>query len=297
MVPITIFTPTFNRIHTLGRTYQSLCNQSCKDFEWLIIDDGSTDSTKEVVEKWILDNIIPIRYIYKENGGLYTGYNTAYANIYSELAVCIDSDDFMPDNAVELILKCWKERGGPQYAGICGLDFYLDGNPIGGYFPNSLKVGHLSDLSLKKIHFGDRKEVIRTELMKKIAPMEGFKGEKNFNPYYMIMQVDNEYPFLFLNENLCFVEYQEFDSMSKNIFLQYKNSPRSFTKYRLMELSMKNNTLANRIRLLIHYNSSTIIAKDKKWLSNNPYKLLTILTRPLGFLLTMYINYQIKKSR
>lgn len=296
MFKLTVFTPTYNRAHTLPRTYNSLCNQTIKDFEWLVIDDGSTDNTKELVDVWVAENKIPIRYIYKENGGLYTGYNTAYANIDSELCVCVDSDDFMPDNAVELILNCWKEKGSDKYAGICGLDFLLNGKPIGGYYPDWLKDGHLADLALKKLHSGDRKEVIRTDIMKKIAPMEGYDGEKNFNPYYMIMQADNELPFIFLNENLCFVEYQENDSMSKNIFGQYLNSPRSFAKYRIMEMRMKRNSLKNRVRLAIHYNSSTIISKDRNWLKNNPYKILTIATRPLGYLLTFYIKHKVSKT-
>lgn len=289
---LTIFTPTYNRVSTIKRTYQSLCIQTCKDFEWLVIDDGSTDNTKEIMEEWIKENKIPIRYIYKENGGLYTGYNTAYANIDSEIAVCIDSDDFMPDNAVELILKCWKERGGPQYAGITGLDFTLDGKPIGGYFPVSLKEGHLIDLYLKKIHFGDTKQVMRTDLMKKFIPMEGFEGEKNFNPIYLLLQADNELPSLFLNENLCFVEYQQNDSMSAGIYNQYLNSPHSFAKMRRLEMSLKRNTLKNLIRVAIHYNSSTIIAKEKDWLKTSPKKILTLLTRPLGYLLTWYIKHK-----
>ena len=87
MKTLTIFTPTYNRAHTLKRTYESLCRQTCNDFEWLIIDDGSTDNTKGLVNTWIADNVLSIRYIYQENGGLYTGYNTAYANITTELCV------------------------------------------------------------------------------------------------------------------------------------------------------------------------------------------------------------------
>ena len=118
MYSLTVFTPTYNRAHTLGRTYQSLCSQTCKDFEWLVVDDGSTDDTKSLVNKWHAENHISIRYIYKENGGLYTGYNTAYMNIDSELCVCIDSDDYMPDNAVELIVSHWTQRGNKQYADV-----------------------------------------------------------------------------------------------------------------------------------------------------------------------------------
>lgn len=291
MKTLTVFTPTFNRAHTLPRTYQSLCHQTCGDFEWLVIDDGSTDGTRELVDRWIKDAQIPIRYIHKENGGLYTGYNTAYANIDTELCVCIDSDDFMPDNAVELIVNHWRKYGSEKYAGITGLDFTLDGNPIGGYFPDDLKEGYIIDLYLKKIHFGDTKQVMRTEIMKSIPPMEGFPGEKNFNPIYLLLQADNLLPSLFLNENLCFVEYQiGADSMSQGIFRQYLDSPNSFAKMRLLEMSLKRNSFKNLLRVNIHYNSSTIIASDPNWLTNSPRKLLTILTRPLGWILSKYIK-------
>ena len=123
MATLTVFTPTYNRAHTLERTYRSLCSQTCRDFEWLVVDDGSTDGTDSLVAGFIAENIIPVRYIYKENGGLYTGYNTAYANITSELCCCVDSDDFMPDDAVETIIATWRERGGTGYAGVIGLDF------------------------------------------------------------------------------------------------------------------------------------------------------------------------------
>lgn len=289
---LTVFTPSFNRAHTIGRTYESLCRQTCKDFEWLVIDDGSTDNTKELVEGWIREGLIPIRYIYKENGGLYTGYNTAYENIDTELCVCIDSDDFMPDDAVELIVNLWKEYGSEKYAGITGLDFLLNDTPIGGYFPEDLKEGHLIDLTIKKIHSGDTKQVMRTELMKAVAPQEGFPGEKNFNPSYMLLQVDEDYPSLFMNKNLCYVEYQQGDSMSAGIFRQYLNSPRSFAKMRLQAMTLKRATLPYIIRNCIHYNSSCFIYGEKHWLKKSPKKFITLLTRPLGWLLTKYIRYK-----
>ena len=81
MKTLTIFTPTYNRAHTLERTYQSLCRQTCKDFEWLIIDDGSTDNTAEIVKKWINKADFRIIYIYQENQGMHGAHNTAYKNI------------------------------------------------------------------------------------------------------------------------------------------------------------------------------------------------------------------------
>ena len=71
MKTLTIFTPAYNRAHTIGRTYESLCRQTCKDFEWLIVDDGSTDNTRQLVEEWIAENKIPIRYIFQENQGMH----------------------------------------------------------------------------------------------------------------------------------------------------------------------------------------------------------------------------------
>ena len=290
---LTIFTPTYNRAHTIGRTYQSLCRQSSKEFDWLIVDDGSTDHTAAIVEEWLSENKITIRYVDKENGGLYTGYNIAYSLIESELCVCVDSDDYMPDDAVEKILKCWTERGGEQYAGLIGLDFHLDGTPIGGPFPVGLEEVWFMDLYIKKLHLGDVKPVLRTGLMKTVAPMVGFEGEKNFNPVYMMMQVCDRYPILILNENLCFVDYQiGADSMSAGIWKQYKNSPRSFQKQRILEMQLKHNSWGNRIRVAIHYVASSLIAHDKSWLRKSPMKWLTLLVSPMGAVLYLLILYK-----
>lgn len=289
MVTLTVFTPTYNRAHTLARTYESLCRQTCKDFEWLIVDDGSSDNTREIVEIWKAESKIPISYIYKENGGLYTGYNTAYANIETELNVCIDSDDYMPDDAVEMIVNTWNQRDkAKEYAGILGLDFnVVDKKPISGYFPSDIKEVFHYELYLSGIHKGDSKQVLRTDLCKQVAPMEGFPGEKNFNPYYMTLQVCDKFPLIVINENLCWVEYQTTgDSMSAAIWKQYRNSARSFAKYRRLEMSVKHNTWKNKFRAAIHYVSSCTLSKDSKWYANSPEKFITILACPWGLLLS-----------
>lgn len=105
MQTLTVFTPAYNRAHTIGRTYKSLCSPKCKDFVWLIVDDGSTDNTAELVKDWMSkDNGFEIQYIYKENGGMHTAHNVAYRNIHTELNTCIDSDDALSENAVEKIM-------------------------------------------------------------------------------------------------------------------------------------------------------------------------------------------------
>ena len=83
---LTVFTPAYNRAHTLHRCYESLCRQKCKQFKWLIIDDGSSDNTKELVESWLKeDSGFEIIYHYKENGGMHTAHNAAYQLIDTEL--------------------------------------------------------------------------------------------------------------------------------------------------------------------------------------------------------------------
>ena len=311
MATLTVFTPAYNRAHTIGRTYESLCRQTCKDFEWLVVDDGSTDNTRELVRSWLQDiqdtddkgmtfeghsqEGIRVRYIWKENGGLHTGYNTAYANTDTELCVCVDSDDWMPDDAVEKILNCWREKGSGRYAGIMGLDFDTKGQPLGGYFPDEIDEIYLFDKYSKGIHRADTKEVMRTELMKTVAPQVGFEGEKNFNPVYMLLQVCDDYPLIVLNENLCIVEYQQDDSMSRSIYNQYLNSPRSFAKLRLLEMKLKRNTLLHRFRAAVHYISSCVIAKDENWLRQAPNKFLVLSAAPLGYVLSRYIIYKTKK--
>lgn len=307
MPTLTVFTPAYNRAHTLGRTYQSLCRQTCKDFCWLIIDDGSTDNTRQMVASWI-DELMPaadfagqcdagfiIRYIWKENGGLHTGYNTAYANIDTELCVCIDSDDWMPDDAVEKIVQCWEEKGSSRYAGIIGLDFDTQGKPLGGFFPDNLLETYFLDLYIDNIHRADTKEVMRTDLMKQVAPQVGFEGEKNFNPVYMLLQVCDNYPLIVLNENLCIVEYQQDDSMSRGIYRQYMNSPHSFAKLRLLEMNLKRNTFKHKFRSAIHYVSSCVIAQDKQWLSQSTHKVLVLAAVPFGLALSIMIKNKAKK--
>lgn len=261
MKTLTVFTPTYNRAHTLERLYRSLCAQTCQDFDWLVIDDGSADGTTALVQGFINEGRIPIRYIYKENGGLYTGYNVAYSTIETELNVCIDSDDAMPENAVERILAIWREKGSDRFCGLLGLDVDVDtGRPIGGRFPEEMTECFFPELYAQNIHRGDTKQVMRTDLMKKVAPQVGFPGEKNFNPVYMLLQVTDKYPILVVNESFCLVQYQQGDSLSRNIWRQYLDSPRSFAKMRKLEMTLIHNTPLNRLRCAVHFVAESVVA-------------------------------------
>lgn len=289
---LTVFTPAYNRADLLTRCYESMCKQTNKNFIWMIVDDGSTDNTREISESWVKNTKdFHVIYIYKENGGLHTAYNTAIANIDTELCVCIDSDDFMPDNAVGLILDFWKKNGSDKYAGIVGLDFNMDGNVIGDMLPD-IKSVNLIGLFTGKYNIvnGDRTNVVRTELYKKYAPMKVFKGEKNFNPHYMHLQISQEYDFLVLNENLRFVDYQE-TGMSNSMLKQYRSSPNSFAEIRKLYLSFKDTSLKFKIKHSIHLASSCILAKKTmSSVKDNPYKLLSVIALPFGFALSLIVR-------
>lgn len=286
---ITVFTPTFNRVDTLRRTYESLCCQTCRDFEWLIIDDGSNDNTAEEVQIWIDAAVFPIRYVYKENGGLHTAYNTAFENIDTELNVCIDSDDYMPDDAIEVIKSKWEEvKHDSRLAGIIGLDYKLGNEPIGGVFS---KTGDFHIYEMAGFHSGDTKIVCRTELLKQIAPMPVFEGEKNFNPIYFYIQIDKDYKFRLINKNLCYVDYQP-EGMSANIFRQYQNSPRSFAQLRRLYMSMPYYSAKTHFRNAIHYVSSCIFSKQWNGISKSPRPVLCLLAIPLGICLYTYIKFK-----
>lgn len=285
---LTIFTPTYNRAYILKRCYEGLKNQTCKDFEWLIIDDGSTDNTKEMVEDWINENKdFTIRYIFQENQGMHGAHNTAYQNINTELNVCIDSDDYMVEDAVKKICDFWNENKSEQIAGIVGLDAYKNKEIIGSMFPKELKKAKLFDLYHKYGVVGDKKIVYRSSLTKQY-PYPIFEGEKYVGLAYKYYKIDEKYDLALMNEILCIVEYMD-DGSSKNMLKQYKKNPRGFTFYRIENLKNPNASLKFKFKECVHYISSSIMTKNKNFIKESPCKLITILAIPMGIGLYFYI--------
>lgn len=288
-IPIlTIFTPAYNRAHTLPRTYESLCRQSCKDFLWLIIDDGSTDQTAALVRDWQQrDNGFEIQYIYKENGGMHTAHNVAYAHIRTELNTCIDSDDKLADGAVEKILRKWTAVRSQGYAGLIGLDAGFDGKLIGKSFPAGLTETTLSGYYAAG-GAGDKKLVYRTDVIQSYPEYPVFEGEKYVSLAYKYLLIDQDYKLAVLDEVLCNVEYQP-DGSSKNMLRQYLKNPRGFAFWRTVQMQYPE----SRKRLImdcIHYCSSSQIAGNRNYIRESPRKLLTVLCTPAGWMLTGYIR-------
>lgn len=285
---LTIFTPAYNRAHTLPRTYDSLCGQSCKNFIWLIIDDGSTDNTAELVRDWQnCDNGFEIQYIYKENGGMHTAHNAAYATIRTELNTCIDSDDIMADGAVEKILSKWDAVRDKGYAGVVGLNADFDGRIIGKGFSPDMTETTISGYYAAG-GAGDKKLVYRTDVITAYPEYPVFDGEKYVSLSYKYLLIDQDYKLAVLNDVLCNVEYQS-DGSSNNMLRQYLKNPKGFAFWRTVKMQYPE-SFKRLVMDCIHYCSSSQIAGNRNYIRESPRKLLTVLCTPAGWMLTEYIR-------
>lgn len=291
---LTVFTPAYNRAHTLPRAFEALKKQSDKRFVWLIVDDGSTDNTREVVEDFQKEDCgFKIEYVYKENGGMHTAHNTAYKNIDTELNVCIDSDDELADGAVRCILDLWKKIDHKKYAGIIGLDAYLNtGKVIGTDFPDNMKETTLAGF-YDAGGSGDKKLVYRTDIMKALPPYPVFEGEKYVSLGWKYQLCDQRYRLVTTNTVLCNVEYQA-DGSSNNMLRQYLRNPKGFAFIRKENMKYITDFKRNVIDA-IHYCSSSRLSHNKNYIKESPKPLLTLLCTPAGWLLTAYIKRKVTR--
>lgn len=291
MKTITVFTPCYNRAFCLHQCYESLVNQTNQDFKWLIIDDGSTDETAELVSKWIKGDHIEIEYQYKDNGGVHTAYNLAFDLIKTELNVCIDSDDFMPLDAIESILTKWAsvpDKSG--IAGIIGLDCYKgSGKIVGTKFPDKLEKTNWEDVYNKHDVKGDKKLVYRTDVINEYPRYPVFEGEYFVPHSTLYMQIDKKYDLLCLNKVICIVEYLD-DGYSRNIFAHYRRHPRGFQFARLSAMEYMSYPKI-RFKNAVHYISTSIQLRDYGFLKKSPKKLMTIAALPFGLLVYGYMRY------
>ena len=129
---ITVFTPTFNRAYCLSSLYKSLCKQVNKNFEWLIVDDGSTDNTELLIKSFMNESEINITYFKQENGGKHRAINKGVSLAKGELFFIVDSDDYLSDNALERVIFHYSNiKDNPLFAGVSGMRYSVDGLKIG----------------------------------------------------------------------------------------------------------------------------------------------------------------------
>lgn len=283
---ITVFTPAYNRAYTLSRTYNSMKQQECKDFLWLIVDDGSTDNTRSLVNSWLKeDNGFEIKYIYKKNGGMHTAHNVAFDNIETELCVCIDSDDALAENAISNILEFWDKHRSDDLAGFAGLDAFFDGTVFGK---------DLADVDGRIVPFeelrarGDKKYIFRTEIIKQYPKYPEFEGENLVPLGTLYYEIDQKYHFLAYNKILANIEYME-DGSTRNIFKQYMRSPQGFGYSRQVYLKYSKG-FKKRFKLCTHYVSSCLLSKGKLKILDTNAKAMTLFAIPAGLILSLVIR-------
>lgn len=289
MNTITIFTPTYNRAYLLSRLYESLLRQTCKDFIWLVVDDGSDDDTRSLVLAWQAAGLIEIQYSYKPNGGMHTAHNRAYDLIQTELNVCIDSDDHMPPDAVELILLRWRTvREDPKIAGIVGLDESPDGVIIGTKFPLSGMRCALKRLYQQFGVRGDKKLVYRSTITRSFPRYPEYPGERLVPLGWLYQQIDHEYELVAFNDVYVVVDYQTGGS-SETIVRQYFESPRGFREARIMSMRHAENQM-QKLRHTIHYGVSCLMLGQWRTWSGSPKAMLSFLTFPLSLSAFVFLS-------
>ena len=290
-IRLTVFTPTYNRLDTLERTFESLRAQTCKDFRWLIIDDGSTDDTKQAAAAWQQsDPGFEIRYIYKKNGGMHTAHNEAYRHIDTELNVCIDSDDLMPPDAVREILEKWDSvRGRKDIAGIIAKDADLQGRVIGRGFPKGMRETTLCAYYAGG-GTGDKKLIYRTDIINSCPEYPVFEGEKYVALGYKYRMIDQNYKMAVLDRIVCLVDYRP-DGSTNTMLRQYLRNPRGFAFWRKFCLQYPTNDSARRQFMnCVHYVSSSLLAGNPHFIKESPRKAMTAAAVPFGIALTVYIK-------
>ncbi len=288
---LTVFTPAYNRAYTLPRTYESMKQQKNTDFIWLIVDDGSSDHTAELVRQWQTEeNGFEIQYIYKENGGMHTAHNTAYARIDTELNTCVDSDDALAPDAVQIIFDAWQRVKDQGYAGLLALDAEFNGTLIGRGFPEGLTSTTLGDY-YRNGGRGDKKLILRTDVVRQYPPYPTFEGERFVPLGSLYTMIDRDYALSVLNEVVCLVEYMP-DSSTNNMLRQYYRNPKGFRYGRLVTMTERS-TWKRRLVVYIHYAAESILA-GQPIVKDAPSKLLGILSAPFGAVLAAYIRYRCK---
>ena len=209
MKKITILTPSYNRAHTLPALYESLLKQDTDVFEWLVVDDGSTDATRKLVEEWQGEGKISIRYLHKQNGGKHTALNEGIRLIESELTFIVDSDDWLPENAVEIILQYHEKYR--EMEGICGysfLRFYPDGKVNDAFYPQDEWIDTYVNARINAGIAGDKAEVFFTDVLRQY-PFPVYEGEK-FVPEDLIwVQMSGPYKMVHINRCVYISDYLE----------------------------------------------------------------------------------------
>lgn len=290
---LTILTPSYNREKLLKRCYASLLAQINKNFEWLIVDDGSTDNTEEVVRQFIDENKMVIKYIYKKNGGKHTAVNLGVKNITSDLTLLLDSDDYLTEDAVEQIYRIAEKYSCEQ--DICGYTFlkkYPDGMIMGDKFPRNGRYNFI-DWRVNGVVSGDQCDVFYTKCMHEY-PFSEYPGEKFIGESTSWIRMAEKYDMICENTAIYIAEYLEGGLTKEGRAMRIKN-PNGGMEYANLCM-IKRCSIKRKFRSAILYTAYARINRVKylDMLERSNNKLLTIVMNPLGLYMARKWNRDIK---
>ena len=227
---MTVFTPTYNRAYCLTRLFNSLVKQTYKDFEWVIVDDGSTDNTEDLVESFRKQRVdFPIVYKKTKNGGKHRAINSGMELVNGDMILLMDSDDWLREDALELVIKIddsIPEEDKCKYVGIQGLCVHTDGKVVGKTFNGSYV--DCTAIECRKYNiFGDKAEIYYTKVLKQY-PFPEIDGEKFLTERLVWNKIAKDgYLIRYFNEGIYFCEYLE-DGLSHSGNLLYAKNPKQW---------------------------------------------------------------------
>jgi len=300
----TVFTPTYNRAHSLPRVYTSLKNQTYRNFEWLIVDDGSSDNTGELVDQWQKEADFPIRYIYQKNSGKHMAYNLGAREAKGEFFVCLDSDDACTPEALEHFKYHWE--GIPQeeqdkFVGIDCLCQDENGNVIGSYYPSNPTDANYLEIRYRLKVTGEKWGCQRTEVLKKF-PFPEIRQPKLYVPENIVWsKMAKKYKIRSVNECMrIYYTNSGTDQITKEVIvvknpvgfqLMYKSTLEQDIEYFKYKPLFFLRAASNYIRYSLHINKNLITQFIE--LESIPGRLLWFIALPIGF--AIWVKDQMKK--
>ena len=278
---LTVFTPTYNRATKLKRLYESLLSQCDNEFEWLIVDDGSTDNTSIVVKGFSNDRF-PVRYYKKENGGKHTAYNFALERANGEYFLCVDSDDWLSENAISIISEiCSKENANILMAYKSDTNGRLLSQP----FPPKVEKSGLFQLA----HFyhctGEFTLIFQTEYARRY-PFPVFSGEHFITESVVYDRMFATEKAFLLREVITMCEYQN-DGLTNNLNEIMKKNPAGYCLYFMQRIDGEYD-IKKRIAAIGKYHCFYKLSKENRSQYNGKYKVLVHLLSPLGWIVYKY---------
>lgn len=284
---ITVVTPTFNRSKNLPDCYHSLVNQTNQNFIWMIIDDGSTDNTEELVKKWISEEKLDIQYIKKKNGGKASAINLSLEKCTTELWMCLDSDDYLTKNCIELIVNNYDSiKESEKICGFLSLRVRENGKPIN----NQKRIPkEISQATLKYVRYELNIEteyvtVYKTRIIKKY-PYPIIENEIFMPLSYVYDQIDLKYTYNILHEDMMIGEYTS-DGMTRNKNAIIKKNPKGYHLFNKQRIELAT-SLKWKLKAVLLYGTGPFMDKDLNFFScvkNSPTRVLTFLLFPLSWL-------------